>query len=238
VIAINKKAVLIFIALLIGVVVLFNLQARQKENLKQLTNTPQNTNTEFEPAANPQTALDFNSVTGTDDQTTEEPNTLGTTEPAPAPVKTSTDTTITFPTQPGFKSGIIQTNSSTNETAIKNYVDSVEQALVGFNLTKDGDSIQSQYQTLDKSVLEALKNKTIQKKTAIAAISVPAPALGVAQRYYLVYQYYEDFLNQTLALINRTAPDQNAALDNLEKIHNQLEAAMEDLGVDLNTLSK
>ncbi len=144
-----------------------------------------------------------------------------------------------LPTSQAADPTIFTVTTDNSTPAIKAYAQASASAAAGFDLINNWQGIAEQFQSLDPATLSGLAAKSQATRDAIKKIPVPSDVLGMAERYYLLYDNYANIVNLTLAMMDPKLTDaqRQQKYGQFQQDYGNLQQYMEQLNSDQQIVS-
>lgn len=178
----------------------------------QTQQQPQQPSSQTSSKTQPSSGSSSGSGTSPSSQSTSQPNTSA-----------NQQTAINIPVETGFDTSIFQIYPASDAASVLNYSNQLNAATANFDLIKDGGDIQKQFQSMDQKVLQSLSNQASGVAAAIKNIPVPQAALGMAERYYLLYTDYATIAGDVASLYDTSLTDQQRQ-QKISEVNNTIQA--------------
>ncbi|MBU6447653.1 hypothetical protein KGQ24_02325 [Patescibacteria group bacterium] len=130
---------------------------------------------------------------------------------------------INIPVETGFDTSIFQIYPATDAASVLSYSNQLNAATANFDLIKNGGDIQKQFQSMDQKTLQSLSDQATSVAAAIKNIPVPQVALGMAERYYLLYTDYATIAGDVASLYDTSLTDQQRQ-QKIDEVNNTIQA--------------
>lgn len=130
---------------------------------------------------------------------------------------------INIPLETGFDASIFSVYPASDAASVISYSNQLNAATANFDLIKNGGDIQKQFQSMDQKILQSLSSQSSGVASAIKNIPVPQVALGMAERYYLLYTDYATIAGDVASLYDTSLTDQQRQ-QKIDEVNNTIQA--------------